>query len=160
MMAAASMTSSSTPMISPIRVLLITRPAVLDYYQPRTTTTTTATPDGDADTTLISLVSKQMTGTDVEPKSVHHLITRIAGRVWIVFDLGDLQDRCDPPVRALNVQLDRSGLSISRYEHPQIENVVNDTVKISKKRRLSFGADFPSRTDLRKHQAARDSAKG
>lgn len=142
-----------TPMIScPVRVLLITRPAVLDYYQPRTT--------GDADTTLIYLVSKQMTGSDLDSKSVKHLITRIAGRVWIIFDFGDLQDRHEPPVRAFSVKLDQSGLSITCYEHPQIENVVNGTVEISKKRRLAFGAGFPSRTDLRKHQAARDNAKG
>lgn len=158
MMAAASSMTPSTPMIScPVRVLLITRPGVLDYYQPRTTTSSAG--DADADTTLIYLVSKQMTGSEVDPKSVRHLITRIAGRVWIIFDLGDLRDRCEPPVRAFNVKLDRSALSISSYEHPQIENVVNGTVEVSKKRRLALGADFPSRTDLRKHQSARESAR-
>lgn len=151
-MTAVSSLATATPMIScPVRVLLITRPSVLDYYQPRSTS--------DADTTLIYLVSKQMTGSEVDPESVQHLITRIAGRVWIIFDLGNLQDRREPPVRAFSVKLDRPGLFITCYEHPHVENIVNGTVEISKKRRLAFGADFPSRTDLREHQGARENAK-
>lgn len=147
----------STPMIScPVRILLITRPAGLDNYQPRAT----ARAASEADTTLIHLVSNQLTGSEVDPRSIHHLITRVAGRVWIVFDLGELQDTCKPLVHAFNVKLDGPELSITSYEHSQVENVVNSTVEISKKRRLAYGVDFPSRTDLRKHQAARNNAKG
>ncbi|KAK2754524.1 hypothetical protein FQN54_006925 [Arachnomyces sp. PD_36] len=125
----------STPMMSrPVRVLLITRPAVLDYYQPRTA----ANVAGDADTSLIYLVSKQLTGSELDPKSIHHLITRVAGRVWIIFDFGELQNICEPPVCAFSVKLDRSGLRISSYEHPKVENVVNSTVEISKQRRLAL----------------------
>ena len=57
----------------------------------------------------------------------------------------------DRLVVAFKVKLDGSNLSITRCNYPRIEKEVNDTAEIAKRPGEIPHANFPFRTDLRKH---------
>jgi len=143
-------TSSVSP---PVRILIITTPALLDSYQSDT---------GNADTELIRAFCEHIPGfadTDVDTKPIWHLITRVAGRACVIFDYGVSETDCKPPVAAFKAAFNGSALSINQFSHPGLEKEVNDTVKISRHQRAIYGARFPSRTDLRRHSDSRENAK-
>ncbi|KAF2180917.1 hypothetical protein K469DRAFT_714108 [Zopfia rhizophila CBS 207.26] len=135
----------------PIRVLIIARPALLDSYR---------LDAAQADTELIRTFSIQTLGlaeTDVGTRLVRHLITRIARHVWIIFDYGVPENSYKPSVAAFKI-LDGPTFSTIRFQRPGLEKEVNNTVEIWG-RRTTHGAKFPSRTDLRKNQDARENVK-
>jgi hypothetical protein len=78
---------------------------------------------------------------------VRHLITRIAKRVWIVFDYGVPNDDRQPRVAAFNVNLVGGALSISEFKAP--EAYVNGIVQTREVQNATHNWQFPSRTDLR-----------
>ncbi|KAF2176767.1 hypothetical protein K469DRAFT_721980 [Zopfia rhizophila CBS 207.26] len=134
----------------PIRILIITRPALLDSYR---------SDAAQADTELIRTFSTQTLGlaeTDVDTRPVRHLITRIARHVWIIFDYG-VPENYKPSVAAFKV-LDGPTFSTNRFQRLGLEREVNNTVEIWGQR-TTHGAKFPCRTDLRKDRDAREKAK-
>ncbi|XTI91424.1 hypothetical protein V2W45_1416684 [Cenococcum geophilum] len=106
----------------PIRVLIIARLALLDSYRSNA---------AQADTELIRTFSTHTLGLSendvvMDTKLVRHLITRIARRVWIIFDYG-VPDNYKPSVAAFEV-LDGPTFLTYRFQYPGLEKQVNNTV--------------------------------
>lgn len=135
------MTSNLEPTLQPpVRILIRTPPDVLDNFEP------------GADTKLIRNFSTQLLATDSSKITIQHLITKVTKRAMIIFDYGVQAEGQDPRVVAFTAKLNGSSLSFSPFRHPQVEQLVNDTVRIWGDQNSQHGWKFPSRTDLRQKQ--------
>ena len=131
----------------PVRVLLRTNPTLLDFYSFDTNI---------ADTKLIRDFSKLKSHDMKEDTNIkQHLLTRVARRVWIIFDYGVAAEDGEPSVIAFDIRSNESSLIIQKLQYPGLQKRVNETVKASR----AVNADLPSRTDLRKNKTSRENAR-
>ena len=144
-----SQMASSQTISPPVRVLIRTNPTLLDFYDFDTNI---------ADTKLIRVFSEHLLKSlDMEEDTniIQHLLTRVARRVWIIFDYGVAAEDGEPSVIAFDIRSKESSLIIQKFQYPGLQKWVNETVKASR----VVNADLPSRTDLRKNKTSRENAR-
>jgi len=129
----------------PVRVLIRTRPAQLRKIHPSV---------DQADAKLIEKLCVELSGS-VDTTNIFHLITKISDRkrserVDIVFDYGVPLDARQPQVKAFDVKVADSRLTITELFNPAIQPKVNETVEWWRAINLKHGINFPSRTDVRR----------
>ena len=121
----ASSTLMATSLVSPlVRILIITTPALLDSYQSNTSNT---------DIELIQAFYKHIPGfadTNVDTKPIWHLITRVVGRAYVIFNYGVSKTNYKPLVAIFKAAFNGLALSINQFSHLGLEKEVNNTVKI------------------------------
>jgi hypothetical protein len=75
------------------------------------------------------------TDTDMDTKLIWHLIIKIAGQAYIIFDYSIPKTDCKPLVAVFKAIFNRSALLINQFSHLGLEKEVNDTVKILRHQR-------------------------
>ena len=142
--------ASSTPIATssvspPVRILIITTPALLNSYQFNTSNT---------DTELIQAFCKHIPGfinTNIDIKFIQYLITRVTGRACVIFNYSVPKTNYKPPVAVFKTIFNRSALLINQFLYLKLEKEVNNIIKILRHQRAIYSVRFPSQTDLQKY---------
>ena len=135
--------ASSTPIVTslvspPVQILIITTLALLNSYQSNTS---------NIDIELIRAFCKHIPGfadTNMDIKPIQYLITRVAGRAYVIFNYSISKTDCKPPVAVFKAVFNRLALLINQFSYLGLEKKVNNTVKILRYQKAIYDARFPS----------------
>jgi hypothetical protein len=154
-------TANSHPILaSPVRVFPQMDCHVLDHFCDSCQTTTTEsnnTSTCHADTELIQILFDQLPGSNLF--LVQHLITRVRKCAMVTVDYGVPDNENKPRVASFTIKFDQPSLTVENFNRPGIEATINEAVRVARERNKIHEASLPCRTDLRKNQEVRNTAR-